>query len=233
VSLNLRSHDSSRREQMSQLCRSGANSDGDIEDSDSSEPRTKGLMRWIAKVARKVELPKFDEAPLPDDIAFISNPNTEWTVQLSLYERSPTSPLSQKEAAKLSRVELGFTLCFDEPDAGYFPLRGGLEVRDSRFFRGGQRTFWIADDPGFFKFTLNVESVQAGGKEVLPAGRAYFNAKMQQNAVQGMPFIMQGGVVTIKQDVKASFMGQDYSGILAEYIVVGTFSAQPSKKISS
>lgn len=33
------------------------------------------------------------------------------------------------------------------------------------------------------------------------------------------------GVATVKQDVKASFMGQDYSGILAEYIVVGSFTA--------
>lgn len=68
VSLNLRSHDSSRREKMSQLCRSGANSDGDIEDSDSSEPRTKGLMRWIAKIARKVELPKFGESSVCTNI---------------------------------------------------------------------------------------------------------------------------------------------------------------------
>jgi hypothetical protein len=41
--------------------------------------------------------------------------------------------------------------------------------------------------------------------------------------VPGCSFV--DGVATVKQDVKASFMGQDYSGILAEYIVVGNFTA--------
>ena len=35
---------------------------------------------------------------------------------------------------------------------------------------------------------------------------------------------MSSGVATIKRDVKASFLGADYSGIMAEYIVVGTFT---------
>jgi|TARA_B110000444_G_C18286192_1_gene343051 hypothetical protein len=35
---------------------------------------------------------------------------------------------------------------------------------------------------------------------------------------------MTSGVATVKQDVKASFLGADYSGIMAEYIVVGTFT---------
>eukprot|EP00976_Prorocentrum_cordatum_P075567 1181945-Prorocentrum_minimum.AAC.6 len=45
--------------------------------------------------------------------------------------------------------------------------------------------------------------------------------------MEGMPYALESGVATIKQDVKASFMGADYSGILAEYLIVGTFSAQP------
>ena len=36
---------------------------------------------------------------------------------------------------------------------------------------------------------------------------------------------MVSGVATVKRDVPASFMGANYSGILAEYIVVGTFTA--------
>jgi hypothetical protein len=41
---------------------------------------------------------------------------------------------------------------------------------------------------------------------------------------------MVDGVATVKQDVKASFMGADYSGILAEFIVVGTFTAALREK---
>ena len=36
---------------------------------------------------------------------------------------------------------------------------------------------------------------------------------------------MASGVVTVKRNVPASFMGANYDGILAEYIIVGTFTA--------
>uniref|UniRef100_A0A7S0REV2 Uncharacterized protein n=1 Tax=Pyramimonas obovata TaxID=1411642 RepID=A0A7S0REV2_9CHLO len=196
--------------------------------------RDGGLWGWLKKSVSSLEEIAKDEDPASPSIAFITDDNTAWKVQLALYERSPTTPLSQKEASKLNLVEVGFTCRFDKPDAGYFPLRGAAEVEDSRFFRGGKGAFWINDEPGFFKFTLNVEPVQVGGVEVLPAGRVFFNAKLKEgNLVEGAPYALESGVATIKQDVKASFMGADYSGILAEYIVVGQFKAQPATSAES
>eukprot|EP00959_Pyramimonas_sp_CCMP1952_P078778 1646831-Pyramimonas_sp.AAC.2 len=58
-------------------------------------------------------------------------------------------------------------------------LRGAAEVDDSRFFQGGKGAFWINDEPGFFKFTLNTEPVRVGEVEVLPAGRVFFNAELK------------------------------------------------------
>jgi hypothetical protein len=145
-------------------------------------------------------------------------------------------------------------------------------VFGSRFFAGGKGAYWIADEPGIFKFTLNItQSVKSGDTEVLPEGRVFFNARIRpvrtrpavllvltfsccwsyplcpppqpwmdcvvcSAVVTVKPRISQDmgevpgcslvdGVATVKQDVRASFMGQDYSGILAEYIVVGNFTA--------
>ena len=60
--------------------------------------------------------------------------------------------------------------------------RGGADVEDSRFFRGGKGAYWINDEPGYFKFTLNVDSLQVGDVEVLPSGRVFFNAKVKVRA---------------------------------------------------
>ena len=89
------------------------------------------------------------------------------------------------------------------------------------------------------------------GVEALPAGNVFFNAKIDTGggeragggasggggdgaaaadedtgtAAGGGGVRLVSGVATVKRDVPASFMGANYSGILAEYIVVGTFIA--------
>jgi hypothetical protein len=65
-------------------------------------------------------------------------------------------------------------------------VRGAVEVESSRFFAGGKGAYWIADDPGCLKFTLNnTRSVKSGELEVLPAGQVYFNARIRP--VRGPP----------------------------------------------
>jgi hypothetical protein len=55
----------------------------------------------------------------------------------------------------------------------------------------------------------------------------YFNAEIETERKESSSETrLVSGVATIKRDVPASFMGADYSGILAEYVVVGTFSAR-------
>ena len=121
----------------------------------------------------------------PDDGSVAS-----WSVDLDVFLREPTTPLSAKSAACVERVSLGMTCEFAERDAGVYPSRGGAGVRGSRYFvddgladpSGADATpgfFWIADEPGYFKFTTRLnEPVVASGKTVLPAGDVYFNAKI-------------------------------------------------------
>jgi hypothetical protein len=148
-----------------------------------------------------------------------------WAVDLSLFVREPVGPLDARAAAKLDRTSLTLECAFGDRDEGVYPSRGGAEARRSRFFGepGSEESpssssppgYWIADEPGFFKFALPATTpVAFSGTTCVPAGVVYFNAKIVN------------GVATIKRDVPASFMGADYSGILAEYVVVGTFSAK-------
>lgn len=175
-----------------------------------------------------------------------------WAVDVSLFLRAPTSPLSSKAARGLERVALTLECSFAPKDPGVYPSRGAAGVRDSRFFAdvdseamdGTPGVFWIADEPGYFKFTLKATApVVASGVEVLPVGDVYFNAKIDRGAGGGGggggreegaeaesangrgEVRLTSGVVTVKRDVPASFMGANYDGILAEYIVVGTFTA--------
>lgn len=130
-----------------------------------------------------------------------------------MYERSPTTPISTKTAARTSTLSLAFSCSFDPADKGYYPPRyvwanvhlsslehayrhmrcrrlkpacavwphsGQAEVEGSRFFAGGKGAYWIADEPGIFKFTLNnMQSVKSGDTEVLPEGRVFFNARIR------------------------------------------------------
>lgn len=61
-----------------------------------------------------------------------------------------------------------------------WPHSGQAEVEGSRFFAGGKGAYWIADEPGSFKFTLNnKQRVKSGDTEVLPEGRVFFNARIR------------------------------------------------------
>jgi hypothetical protein len=166
-----------------------------------------------------------------------------WAVDVDLFLRSPMNdgPLtSAKAAAALERVSLSLDVDFAPRDAGMFPSRGAAGVRGSRFFAGSRgvdpraasSTFdgfcWIADEPGYFKFTLPASApVTASGVDILPAGPVYFNAKIvttEDGAEEKTAVRLTSGVVTVKRDLEASFLGANYRGILAEYVVVGTFT---------
>jgi hypothetical protein len=156
-----------------------------------------------------------------------------WAIDLSVFVREPVGPLDAKAAAKLDRTSLTLECAFGDRDEGVYPSRGGAEARRSRFFGepGSEESpsspaapgYWIADEPGFFKFALPATTpVAFSGTTCVPAGAVYFNAKIETVDSETR---LVNGVATIKRDVPASFMGADYSGILAEYVVVGTFSA--------
>jgi len=163
-----------------------------------------------------------------------------WVIDLSVFVREPVGPLDAKAAAKLDRTSLTLECAFGDRDEGVYPSRGGAEARRSRFFGSEESPgsgespssseespspgYWIADEPGFFKFALPATTpVAFSGTTCVPAGAVYFNAKIE--TVDSETRLVDG-VATIKRDVPASFMGADYSGILAEYVVVGTFSAK-------
>lgn len=158
-----------------------------------------------------------------------------WQVDLSLFVREPVGPLDAKAAAKLDRTSLTLECAFGDRDEGVYPSRGGAEARRSRFFgepsvesqtRGAPPGYWIADEPGFFKFSLPATSpISFSGVTCVPSGAVYFNAEIETGKDASETRLVSG-VATIKRDVPASFMGADYSGILAEYVVVGTFSAR-------
>ena len=57
-----------------------------------------------------------------------------WSIDLSVFLREPTTPLSAKAAARVERVSLGMECEFAERDAGVYPSRGGAGVRGSRYF---------------------------------------------------------------------------------------------------
>ena len=165
-----------------------------------------------------------------------------WAVDVDLFLRSPMNdgPLSAKAAAALERVSLSLDVDFAPRDAGMFPSRGAAGVRGSRFLAGSRgvdpraasSTFdgfcWIADEPGYFKFMLPASApVTASGVDILPAGPVYFNAKIvttEDGAEEKTAVRLTSGVVTVKRDLEASFLGTNYRGILAEYVVVGTFT---------
>ena len=89
----------------------------------------------------------------------------------------------------------------------------------------------------------------ASGIECLPAGDVFFNGKIRtddarrrdgdgdgdgdegETGTAGMTGTtrLTSGVATVKRNVPASFMGANYDGILAEYIIVGTFTATRRK----
>ena len=175
--------------------------------------------------------------------------NALWAVELDLFLREPTSPLNKKEARALERVSLTLECEFAPRDEGVYPSRGAAGARNSRFFAndavGAPGTFWIADEPGYFKFTIPAAApVVASGIECLPAGDVFFNGKIRTDDARRRDGDGDGdgdgdegetgtigttrltsGVATVKRNVPASFMGANYDGILAEYIIVGTFTA--------
>ena len=162
-----------------------------------------------------------------------------WAVDLCLFVREPVGPLDANAAAKLDRTSLTLECAFGDRDEGVYPSRGGAEARRSRFFGepGSEESpssssppgYWIADEPGFFKFALPATTpVAFSGTTCVPAGVVYFNAKIETVDSETR---LVNGVATIKRDVPASFMGADYSGILAEYVVVGTFTAKRANLI--
>lgn len=163
-----------------------------------------------------------------------------WAIDLSVFVREPVGPLDAKAAAKLDRTSLTLECAFGDRDEGVYPSRGGAEARRSRFFGEPGVTlespssspppgYWIADEPGFFKFALPATTpVAFSGTTCVPAGAVYFNAKIETVDSETR---LVNGVATIKRDVPASFMGADYSGILAEYVVVGTFTAKRANLI--
>ena len=125
---------------------------------------------------------------------------------------------------------------FARRDEGIYPLRGAIAIGGSRFF-AEDRGYWIADEPGYFKFTLVIENpVVSSGVTVLPPGKVFFNAKMEEDTridaqrPEGRPPRLVGGVATVKRDVPARFLGADYTGLLAEYVVVGTFEGRIVRK---
>ena len=165
-----------------------------------------------------------------------------WAIDLSVFVREPVGPLDAKAAAKLDRTSLTLECAFGDRDEGAYPSRGGAEARRSRFFGepGSEESpssseespspgYWIADEPGFFKFALPATTpVAFSGTTCVPAGAVYFNAKIETVDSETR---LVNGVATIKRDVPASFMGADYSGILAEYVVVGTFTAKRESRL--
>ncbi|KAK3260026.1 hypothetical protein CYMTET_31001 [Cymbomonas tetramitiformis] len=205
----------------------------------SQDPRGpvggKPLFGWLSDLSAKAkeaasQLDSWAEDETSPEVAALAT-GSGWDVQLSVYEREPNEPLSTKVANRVNRVDLGLEVSFLAPDPGFYPPRGEAVVTQSRFFEGGKGAFWIVDEEGYFKFTLNVKEVKAGELVVIPKGRVYFNGKVQYdaNTTDGSAQVcLRDGVATIKQDVKASFLGQDYSGILAEYVIIGTFLARPA-----
>ena len=162
-----------------------------------------------------------------------------WAIDLSVFVREPVAPLDAKAAAKLDRTSLTLECAFGDRDEGVYPSRGGAEARRSRFFGepGSEESpsspaapgYWIADEPGFFKFSLPATSpISFSNITCVPIGAVYFNAEIEteRKDAPSSETRLVSGVATIKRDVPASFMGADYSGILAEYVVVGTFSAR-------
>ena len=163
----------------------------------------------------------------------VSRDSALWAVDLCLVVREPVGPLDAKAAAKLDRTSLTLECAFGDRDEGVYPSRGSAEARRSRFFGEPASVesptrappgYWIADEPGVFKFALPAtKPVAVSGTTCVPAGAVYFNAEIDTVATEPR---LVAGVATIKRDVRASFMGADTSGILAEYVVVGTFAAR-------
>ena len=165
-----------------------------------------------------------------------------WSIDLSVFLREPTTPLSAKAAARVERVSLGMECEFAERDAGVYPSRGGAGVRGSRYFvddglsdrSGADATpgfFWLADEPGYFKFTLRLnEPVVESGRTCSPRGTSTSTPRSTVRSAATQLATEEGKVGSM------SSCGDDQEGrqgvvprrglqwIMAEYIVVGTFT---------
>ena len=78
------------------------------------------------------------------------------------------------------------------------------------------------------------EGLTVSGKLVVPPGNLYVNMKVRDERptgdapVRGLNGVsMYNGRLTIKEDVKSSFILTPYNGILAEFKIVGACEARP------
>ena len=124
-------------------------------------------------------------------------------------------------------------------DEGYDPPQGSVFIlSDSNIFKG--EGFWsVSEDndqgvPTSIQFNLKCpQGIKVSGELVIPPGNLYVNLKIQSDAPQQGKLIggldgvsLYNGRLTVKEDIKSSFMLTAYNGILAEFKIVGTCSAQ-------
>ena len=111
--------------------------------------------------------------------------------------------------------------------------------------------YWLGDEPGFFKFALPATTEIAVANTVcVPCGQVFFNEKIELHGnddddaggeATGPDVSETGkrkstktktnprlvaGVAKVTRNVPTTFMGANYSGILAEFVIVGTFTAR-------
>jgi hypothetical protein len=129
-------------------------------------------------------------------------------------------------------------------DEGFDPPQGSAFVSDSKIFKESDgremEGFWQVEDDGddgvprTIQLSLKCpEGVRVSGKEVIPGGFLYLNLRVQPPKASGTTGGPDGvrlydGRVTVKESLDASFLLRSYKGLLAEFKIVGSCSAEPS-----
>lgn len=124
-------------------------------------------------------------------------------------------------------------------DEGYDPPQGSVFIEsESNIFKG--EGFWsILEDtdegvPTAIQANLKCpDGIKVSGDLVIPPGNVYVNMKIkyelpkEDTPVRGLDGVtFYDGRLTVKEDVKSSFMLTAYNGILAEFKIVGSVTAK-------
>ncbi|EKX54613.1 hypothetical protein GUITHDRAFT_132306 [Guillardia theta CCMP2712] len=145
-----------------------------------------------------------------------------------------TGSLAKKDTMT---VQIGASVRLDV-DEGYDPPQGSVILTsESKIFDG--IGFWSVQEdtddgvPTAIQASLNSPiGITVSGETIVSPGQVFLNFKVKrEERREGEVFYdMPRGLVTVKEDLKSSFLFASYDGLLAEFKLIGTCTARRRTK---
>eukprot|EP00960_Hanusia_phi_P050225 760081-Hanusia_phi.AAC.1 len=158
-----------------------------------------------------------------------------WDVNMEIGSAPARNAGGTGKLAKMETmtVNVGVSLRL-EVDEGYDPPQGSVVLTsESKIFDGVG--FWSVQEdtdegvPTAIQASLKTpQGITVSGETVVEPGQLYLNFKLKRmERKDGESFYdMPKGLVTVKEDVKSSFLFASYDGLLAEFKLIGTCTAK-------